>query len=116
MGFEYGLFANRTPSVEVQTSGINKIPEILSKVEGGIQIGRVTDIILNDKYPEIEKYGGENSIGSIFCNPQGFSTTHINKQGAIFAKPFNPQYCNYPIIDELVLLFKYDKFMESSSP
>ena len=101
MGLEYGLFANRKSPIETQTSGINKIPEILSKVEGGIIVGRITDIILNSNYPDIELYGGENSIGSIFCKPSDFSSTDT-----IFAKPFNPQYCNFPIIDELVLLFK----------
>lgn len=101
MGFESGLFANRKPTVDTQTSGIKKLPEIFSKVEGGIQVGRVTDIILNNEYPDIELYGGENSIGSIFCKPSDFSSTDV-----IFAKPFNPQYCNFPIIDELVLLFQ----------
>ena len=101
MGFESGLFANRKPTVDTQTSGIKKLPEIFSKVEGGILVGRVTDIILNNEYPDIELYGGENSIGSIFCKPSDFSSSDT-----IFAKPFNPQYCNFPIIDELVLLFQ----------
>ena len=101
MGFESGLFANRKPTVDTQTSGIKKLPEIFSKIEGGILVGRVTDIILNNEYPDIELYGGENSIGSIFCKPSDFSSSDT-----IFAKPFNPQYCNFPIIDELVLLFQ----------
>ena len=106
MGLDTGISANQKPTIGVQTSGINKIPQILEKVEGGILVCRVKDIILNNKFPNIEKYGGENSIGSIFCKPSSKASPDFDLSNYIFAKPFNPQYCNFPLINELVLVFQ----------
>ena len=65
-----------------------------------ILVGRVTDIILNGRYPEIEKYGGINSIGTIF-----FESTEVISNSRNFAKPFFPQISAYPLVNELVLIF-----------
>ena len=100
-GFESGLTANRQPSNRVQTSGINQLSSLLSDSKNGIQVGRVIDIILNKDYPNIEKYGGLNAIGTIFFSKVGFESTGFNQ-----AKPFFPQITSYPLINELILIFQ----------
>lgn len=90
MGFERGISANILSGVQ------NSIQE-----NDTIQIGRVTDIILNSNYPNINEYGDLNAIGTIFYEV----TSKINSAKGI-AKPFYPQISSYPLVNELVLLFK----------
>jgi len=101
MGLEYGLTANREVPTDVQTSGLSQLSEIQSQIKSLTLVGRVTDIILNKDYPEIEKYGGFSAIGSIFFTIQGYTSGGTN-----VAKPLFPQSTYYPLKDELVLLFK----------
>jgi len=96
-----GLFANRKPSTSVLSSGVQDLTNILGKIEGKIQIGRVKDIILNNQYPEIEKFGGESAIGTIF-----FELQNNLSSKSLPAKPFYPQFTSYPLVNELVLLFQ----------
>jgi hypothetical protein len=101
MGFNKGISANIKLTPGNKSGGVEQISQILSKVKGGIQIGRVTDIILNGNYPDIEKYGGLNSIGTIF-----FELNNIISDGRGIAKPFFPQISAYPLVNEMVLIFK----------
>ena len=66
-----------------------------------VQVGRVTDIILNHEYPNIDNFGGVNGIGTIFFELN-------NKLSGIkaTAKPFFPQVSAYPLVNELVLIFE----------
>jgi hypothetical protein len=75
-------------------------------------VGRVKDIILNNQYPNVEKYGGSSAIGGIF-----FEIQNHNAPGLTFAKPFYPQFSSYPLINELVLIQKLpgDNLNEGSS-
>ena len=75
-------------------------------------VGRVKDIILNNQYPNIEKYGGSSAIGGIF-----FEIQNHNAPGTTFAKPFYPQFSSYPLVNELVLIQKLpgDNLNEGSS-
>jgi len=99
MGLEYGLTANREVPTDVRTSGISQIPDVISTLQNSTQVGRVKDIILNDKFPEIEKYGGYSAIGSIFFTVQGFKSG-----GFDIAKPLFPQSTYYPLKEELVYI------------
>ena len=101
MGFNKGISANIKLTPGNKSGGVEQISQMLSKVKGGIQIGRVTDIILNGNYPDIEKYGGLNSIGTIF-----FELNNIISDGRGIAKPFFPQISAYPLVNEMVLIFK----------
>jgi hypothetical protein len=101
MGFNSGLQANRTAPTNITSTGVKDLPNLINKVVGGIIVGRVTDIILNSNFPNIDKYGGMNSIGTIFFETTGESSTGIGT-----AKPFYPQISAYPLVNELVLLFK----------
>ena len=66
MGFNRGISANTKLPPGNKSSGLGVIEQVMSRIKGGIQIGRVTDIILNQNYPNIKKYGGTSAIGTIF--------------------------------------------------
>lgn len=100
MGFKGGIFSNiRVPSGNSPET--SKLKDILGELASEVQIGRVTDIILNMDYPEIDKYGGPNSIGSIF-----FELNNFINNGKGIAKPFFPQMSSYPLVNEMVILFQ----------
>ncbi len=101
MGFNRGISANIKLPPGNKSGGVEQLSQIMAKVKGGIQVGRVTDIILNGDYPDIEKYGGLNGIGTIFFE---LNKTISNRNGN--AKPFFPQVSAYPLVNELVLIFK----------
>lgn len=102
MGFNRGISANNTPSIGNKPSGGASLQTEVAKIVGKMYVGRVTDIILNSKYPEIEKYGGVNSIGTIFYESVEFTSDNVNSQRA---KPLFPQMSSYPLVNEIVLMF-----------
>ena len=64
---------------------------------------RVTDIILDESHPDFETLGGFSSIGTIFYEMvEGASLTFA---GGNTAMPLLPYMKNYPLVNELVLLF-----------
>jgi len=99
--FDKGLSANNKPAAGKKSGGVEQLSQVMAKVQGGMQVGRVTDIILNGAYPNIEDYGGLNGIGTIF-----FELNNFISDGRGIAKPFYPQTSAYPLVNELVLLFK----------
>jgi len=99
--FDKGLSANNKPAAGKKSGGVEQLSQVMAKVKGGMQVGRVTDIILNGAYPNIEDYGGLNGIGTIF-----FELNNFISDGRGIAKPFYPQTSAYPLVNELVLLFK----------
>ncbi len=101
MGFNRGISANVKLPPGSKSGGNSNIQQALTQIQGAKEIGRVTDIILNQNYPDIEKYGGLNGIGTIF-----FELNNIQNPGRGIAKPFYPQLSAYPLVNELVLLFK----------
>ena len=101
MGFNRGISANVKLPPGSKSGGNSNIQQALTQIQGAKEIGRVTDIILNQNYPDIEKYGGLNGIGTIF-----FELNNIQTPGRGIAKPFYPQLSAYPLVNELVLLFK----------
>lgn len=93
MGFKSGISAN--------INNINFSEGDKEFLDEKIKVGRVTDIILNTNYPNIQNLGGDSAIGTILFKPQNFNTP-----GVTFAKPFFPNISSYPLINELVLIFK----------
>jgi len=87
-----GLFANQKQSKSL----INPF-----NLKDAIKIGRVKDIILTKDYPNIEDYGGDTAIGTIF-----FEEQNLISSKSLPAKPFFPQFSSYPLVNELVLLFQ----------
>tara|TARA_B110000977_G_C11073953_1_gene490482 strand:+ start:123 stop:1394 length:1272 start_codon:yes stop_codon:yes gene_type:complete len=65
-----------------------------------IQIGKVTDIILNTQHPKYVEKGYWGSIGTIFYAANG-----ENPSDEQFAKPYLSNISSFPLINEYVLLF-----------
>ena len=97
MGFESGAYANETRN---RPSNLD-LSSFLQSVKNGIQIGIVKDIILNEDFKNIDKYGGVNSIGSIFFNINNFKNFSTS-----LARPFFPQMSSFPLVNEYVLIFE----------
>ena len=94
--FKKGLSAN----IKKDVNTFQNDP-IGDPIEERIKVGRVIDIILNDKYPKFKKYGGDSAIGTIKFKPINFATP-----GESFAKPFFPNISSLPLVNEIVLIFK----------
>ena len=77
------------------------LSSILSTIKDKMIVGRVTDIILNNKHPNFTSQGGWSSIGTIFFEENDLQGSKNNTP----AKPFFPQTSAYPLVNELVLLF-----------
>lgn len=64
---------------------------------------RVTDIILNENHPSFEALGGWTSIGTVFF--EKVEGGNLNQPLVQTATPLLPYLKNYPLVNELVLLF-----------
>jgi len=95
MGFKSGISANISNNIPFNINNTS-IP-----TDDKLKVGRVTDIILNTNYPSIQNFGGDSAIGTIMFKPQNF-----NSPGVTLARPFFPNISSYPLINELVLVFK----------
>jgi len=65
---------------------------------------RVTDIILDDQHPNFDNYGQWSGVGTIFFEKVEGSPNLSSKTPTI-ASPLLPYLKNYPLVNELVLLF-----------
>ena len=81
----------------------------LSKSIGGEFItARVIDISLNSNSQIFDETGGWGGIGSIKFQQLDISVTPSskNEESTTFAKPITGQLKNYPLVNELVLIFR----------
>ena len=81
----------------------SKIEEQLSLLQNNLIFGRVTDIILDDTYPNFQELGGWSIIGTIFFEPIEPNPRNT-KETTLQAAPLLPYLKNYPVVDELVVL------------
>lgn len=84
----------------------SKIQEQLNSLSDNVISGRVIDIILDDDHPDFNKYGGWLGVGTIFVEKIQArpSQTSANPDTST-ALPLLPNIKNYPLINEIVLLF-----------
>lgn len=101
MGFRRGIQANNPNNAISSEAGIKQLPQILSKIKDGIQNGRVTDIVLNSNHPKFKTYGSYNGLGTI-----EFELVNFLSGTTLSAKPFFPNTSTWPLVNELVLIFK----------
>jgi len=92
MLFDKGLAANKKSSRGNKSRG-----SLSSPLDTAPLAVRVTDIILNSDYPNIEDYGGLNSIGTIF-----YELVTTTSPGRGSARPLFPQLSAYPLPNEIV--------------
>jgi hypothetical protein len=94
---------NKTGIAYVKDSNSNSsfsIPD--ENTELKLMSARVTDIILDETHPKFSQEGGWSSIGTIF-----FEQVDKIQEKSVTSKatPFLPHHKNYPLVNELVLLF-----------
>ena len=82
----------------------SELEKRIERLESQMIAARVTDIILDSLHPAFDANEKWNSIGTIF-----FEKVETNSAGSILkrekAKPFLPSLKNYPVVNEIVLLF-----------
>lgn len=66
-------------------------------------IGRVTDIILDNTHPQFSNLGGYNALGTVFFEEVNKANNGINNKTAT---PFFPNIKNYPLVNELIYVFR----------
>ena len=66
---------------------------------------RVTDIIISNTHPLFDENGGWSSIGTIFFESIDNLGNSGNTTTNSLATPLLPYIKNYPLVNELVLLF-----------
>jgi hypothetical protein len=103
MSNKYG-FASVNQQLNVSTTPDSQLKQQLDFLSQSVISARVTDIILDDKHPAFESNGGWLGAGTIFFEPvEGANLQSKNNNIAVpllsFAK-------NYPLVNELVLLFQ----------
>jgi len=84
---------------------LDKLVQSIEELNLKMISARVTDIVLDETNKEkFEKYGGWNGIGTINWEP--INTPASKNQVQPIARPFFPQFKNYPLVNELVTLIK----------
>lgn len=83
------------------TLGIN---QTLAQINSTLIPVRVYDIILDDTHPKWITYGGWNGLGTIEFKE--IYTPDSSPDNITIAKPLYPQLKNYPLINEIVLIFR----------
>lgn len=78
---------------------------IFNYANSQILIGRVVDIILDDKHPEFTRLGEWDSLGTIFFNEANkIITGNEDLKFLPFAKPIHSYKKYYPLKNELVYI------------
>ena len=81
-------------------------PTGVGNITSPLLIGRVKDIIMDDKHPEFKKYGGWASLGFIKFSPV-YQTADPSKTVSLpFAKPISSNYTQFPLLEEIVLVIQ----------
>ena len=103
MANKYG-FSSVNQQLNVSTTPDSNLKNQIDLISQNIISGRVTDIILDSNYPNFFDLGGWNSVGTIFFESVGGANLNSNSNN--IALPLLPYLKNYPLVNELVLLFQ----------
>lgn len=86
------------------TSNNLGINQSLAEINSMLTSVRVYDIILDETHPKWSTYGEWNGLGTIEFKP--VYTPDSSPESITIAKPLFPQLKNYPLVNEIVLVFK----------
>jgi hypothetical protein len=75
----------------------------IPNMNGLISSVRVVDIILDNLHPQFNEYGEWNGIGTIMC--EDITINQFEKKDLTIATPLLPYLKNFPLVNEIVLLF-----------
>ena len=102
MANKYG-FSSVNRQVNFQNSKGSQVSSQIEEINRKFIYARVVDIILNERHPKFEEFGGWPSIGTIFY--LNVEVSDNNLDNALIAKPLYSNTHNYPLVNEFVLLF-----------
>ena len=102
MANKYG-FSSVNRQVNFQNSKGSQVSSQIEEINRKFIYARVVDIILNERHPKFEEFGGWSSIGTIFYLDVEVSDNNLNN--SLIAKPLYSNTHNYPLVNEFVLLF-----------
>jgi len=103
MANKYG-FSSINQQLNVSNSPDSNLKNQVELLSQNVVSARVTDIILDSKYPNFFELGGWNAVGTIFFESVGGAPLNSNSNN--IALPLLPYLKNYPLVNELVLLFQ----------
>tara|TARA_Y100000114_G_scaffold13876_1_gene11203 strand:+ start:630 stop:1907 length:1278 start_codon:yes stop_codon:yes gene_type:complete len=103
MAHKYG-FASVNSQLNTGRDNQSTTQQQLNALASNMISARVTDIILDDQHPKFGIYGEWSSVGTIFFEAVEGSPS-ISSKIAKIASPLIPYLKNYPLVNELVLLF-----------
>lgn len=95
--------------------GTLPLPEVENNISSPYIPVRVLDIILNDKHPLWEKYGGWDALGLIIFTPF-YGELNNNVFSSNIAKPLFSNVKNYPLIQELTYIISLPDPITSNDP
>ena len=103
MAHKYG-FASVNSQLNSGRDNQTETQKQLDTLSSNMMSVRVTDIILDDQHPKFKDYGQWTGVGTIFFeNVEG--SPNLSSQTLTVASPLLPYLKNYPLVNELVLLF-----------
>jgi len=103
MANKYG-FSSINQQLNVNNTPDSSLKNQIELLSQNVISARVTDIILDSSYPNFFELGGWNTVGTIFFEPVGGAPLNSNSNNK--ALPLLPYLKNYPLVNELVLLFQ----------
>jgi len=103
MANKYG-FSSINQQLNVSSLPDSNLKNQVELLSQNVISARVTDIILDSKYPNFFELGGWNAVGTIFFESVGGAPLNSNYNN--IALPLLPYLKNYPLVNELVLLFQ----------
>ena len=103
MANKYG-FSSVNQQLNVSTTPDSNLKNQIDLISQNVISGRVTDIILDSNYPGFFDLGGWNAVGTIFFESVGGASLDSSSNNT--ALPLLPYLKNYPLVNELVLLFQ----------
>ena len=83
----------------------NDIQNQLKTLNAQFITARVTDIIISNTHPLFNEYAGWNGLGKIFFEPLNNLSSKESTVNNPVATPLLPYLKNYPLVNELVILF-----------
>ena len=102
MANKYG-FASVNQQLNVSSIPDSDLKNQIELLTQNVISARVTDIILDSNYPNFFELGGYSAVGTIFFEPIGGANLDSSTNNS--ALPLLPYLKNYPLVNELVLLF-----------
>ena len=103
MAHKYG-FASVNSQLNSGRDNQSVVQQQIDTLASNMVSVRVTDIILDNQHPDFDTYGQWSSLGTIFFEAVEGSPDLSSKSPNI-ASPLIPYLKNYPVVNELVLLF-----------